>query len=288
MRLLSAMTCAAVLAVCSNAQNPGGLVDVYIVKVKPEKRSDFEAIGKKIADANRKYKGDAWVAYSVEYGEQNTFMMASVRENYAAIEKGMGSFMSAMKEGYGPNFMKLFQDMNNCAISSRSEVRRRRMDLSWNVPEDMAATEKRVGESRWLRVMTVRVRPGHVPAYEENLKALKAAFEKGGNPNPGFVSQVVAGQPAGVFYITGFGKSLADFDPAPGAKPLRELMGEEGYDRFQKIQAESVLMSESDIARLVPELSNPTEGIAKADPEFWNPKPAAPAAAKPKPAKTGM
>src|SRR6266567_5961421 len=149
---LNVFLCTAALAVSALAQTPTGIVDMYVVKVKPEKRMDFDAIGKKIAEANRKHKGDAWIAYGTEYGEQNTVMFASVRENYAAIDKASELFMGAMKEGYGPNFMKLFQDMNNCVVSSRGEVRRRRIDLSWNVPGDQAAVEKMVGQSRWMRI----------------------------------------------------------------------------------------------------------------------------------------
>jgi hypothetical protein len=36
----------------------GDYLDVSIVKVKPEKVADFEAIGRKIADANRHSNGD--------------------------------------------------------------------------------------------------------------------------------------------------------------------------------------------------------------------------------------
>jgi hypothetical protein len=286
---LSAFLCAAALAVPSYAQTPSGFVDVYMVKVKPEKRTDFDAIGKKIAEANRKHKGDNWIAYQTEYGEQNTVVFTSIRENYAAIDKGAEAFMGAMKESYGPAFMKLFQDVNNCTLSSRGELRRRRMDLSWNVPSDQAAIEKMVGQSRWLRIVTVRVRSGHTNSYEETLKALKAGFSKGPNRSAGLVSQSAAGTPNGTYYVTTFAKSLADYDPVPNAPPLREVLGERGYATYMKSTSDDVISSEWDIARLLPELSNPPAGIADADPAFWNPKPAAPPKMKPAaPAKTGI
>ncbi len=285
---LSAFLCAAALAVSATAQTPSGMVDMYVVKVKPDKRMDFDAVGKKIAEANRKHKGDNWIAYGTEYGEQNTVMFASIRENYAAIDKGAELFMGAMKEAYGPPFMKLFQDMSNCTSSSRGELRRRRMDLSWNVPGGQPEVEKMVGQSRWLRIVTVRVRSGHNGSYEETLKALKAGFEKGPNRNAGLVSQSAAGTPNGIYYVTTFAKSLADYDPAPNAPPLQEILGQRGFAMFTKSSADDVISTEWDIARLLPELSNPPEGIANADPAFWNPKPAAPPKMKPAaPAKTG-
>lgn len=280
---LSALICAAALAVPVLAQGPTGFVDTFVVKVKPERRADFDAIGKKIADANRKHKGSNWIAYQTEYGEQNTVSFASLADNYAGVEKSADAFGKAMMEAYGPTFTKIFQDANNCMVSSRSELRRRRMDLSWNVPGDLSEIEKMVGQSRWLRVLTVRVRPGRTASYEEVLKALKAGFEKGPNRVPGLVSQSAAGAANGVYYVTTFGKSLADYDPAPNAPPLREILGERGYATYMRSNSEDVIGSEWDISRLLPELSSPAEGIAKADPAFWNPGLAAPSKPAPKP-----
>jgi quinol monooxygenase YgiN len=290
LRIFAATTFAAVAAA---AQTPTGIVDMFVVKVKPDKRMDFDAVGKKIAEANRKNKGDRWIAYSVEYGEQNTVMFSSVRENYAAIDAGGEAFMSALKEAYGPTFPKLFQDMSNCTISARAEVRRRRMDLSWNVPSEQSEIEKLVGSSKWIRYRSVRTRAGHGAAYEDGIKMLKAALEKSPSSRPTFVSQSMAGQPQGIYYFTTFGKSLGDFDPRADATPLRELMGAETYDRFQKASMDEVAMAEWTIARIVPELSNPPDGIVDANPEFWHPKAAMPRStpkAKPAPAptKSGM
>src|SRR5260370_12102801 len=139
-------------------------------------------------------------------------MFSSVRDNYAAIDKGSQVFMDAMKEGYGPKFMKIFQDMNTCTMSSRAEVRRRRMDLSWNVPSDTADLEKSVGQSRWLRTLTVRVRQGHGPAYEESVKGVKAGFEKSPTRATVLTSQSAAGQPGSVYYFSSFFKSPAHLD----------------------------------------------------------------------------
>jgi hypothetical protein len=237
---LSALICAATLAVSLHAQGPTGFVDSFIVKVKPEKRADFDVIGKKIAEANRKHKGSNWIAYQTEYGEQNTVSFSSLVDNYAGFEKSADAFGKAMMEAYGPTFMKIFQDANNCMVSSRSELRRRRADLSWNVPGDPSEIEKMVGQSRWLRVLTVRVRAGHTGSYEEVLKALKASFEKGPNRVPELVSQSAAGTPSGIFYVTTFGKSMADYDPSPNAPPLREILGARGYATYMKSNSDDV------------------------------------------------
>src|SRR5438034_9943770 len=99
---LSAIICAATLAVSLHAQGPTGFVDTFVVKVKPEKRADFDVIGKKIADANRRHKGSNWIAYQTEYGEQNTVSFSALADNYAGVEKSADAFGKAMMEAYGP------------------------------------------------------------------------------------------------------------------------------------------------------------------------------------------
>jgi quinol monooxygenase YgiN len=287
MRTLVRLTVVAGIAAAALlAQGPGGFVDYYIAKVKPEKRSDFEAIGRKVADANRKYKGDTFLAYSVEYGEEFTYLFGSVRENLAAIDQGTTSFMNALKEGFGPNVMKLMQDMNNCTISSRGELRRRRPDLSRNMPGDQAALSKYVGESKWIRYVTIRVRPGHIAAFEESLKDLNAAYAKGADKRPILASQSAAGSAIGTYYLVGFYKSMGDMETM--VRPVREVIGEEAFARYQKSQETDTFGAEYTIARIVPELSNPTPEIASAAPDFWNPKPAAAPKPKPKPATPGL
>jgi len=265
---VSACLAMGLLAGAAAAQNNSGIVDVYIAKIKPEKRGDFDAIARKVADANRKAKGDHWLALSVEYGEQNTVMMSSVRENFAAIDSGVQSFEAALKEGFGPTWPKLFQDMSNCLVSSRSEIRRRRLDLSRNVPANQEDIYKVVGASRFARMNVVRIRSGHIAEFEESMKTMKAAMEQP-NGRPFFVSQVIAGDRSGTFYIISYGKNMGDFETP--TRSLREVLGESGYDQYQKVGRDAVITSETMIARLVPDLSNPPEGMVNADPAFWRP-----------------
>ena len=50
------------IALSASAQSQSDYLDIYIVKIKPEKRADFDQIARKIADANRNNKGDRWLA----------------------------------------------------------------------------------------------------------------------------------------------------------------------------------------------------------------------------------
>ena len=261
------------------AQPQEGLLDVMMVKFKPEKRTELYAAAKKMADANRQQKGDAWLGSEVMYGESGTVSFLSLRTSYADVESGMGKFMASLTKGYGPaGSAKLLQDFDACVLSARTELRRRRTDLSANAPRDPAALFKLVGEARFVRTTAVRVRPGRGPEYERLLLRLKAAAERT-MPGPVLlVSQAVAGTNGTYYYVSSLQDSLAGFDAVP---TLPQLLGTE-YANYARSGADLILGTETWISRYVPELSNPPEEIAAVAPDFWRPKPAAPAKPKPK------
>jgi len=269
------------LAASAAAQAPGDILDVFTVKVKLDKGAQFDAAVKKIVAGNRQNKGTNWVALAQVYGPGQVIRFVSIRANFAAIEKDNETFMAAMSKTYGESVTEqIFRDADSCMESSQTELRRRRWDLSANVPADPAAVNKLIGESRWLQTVTVRVRPGHGPHFEEQLRAIKAAQEKAEPKVTALVSQAVFGQNGAVYYISTPRKSLGEMDTAA---PLPQLLGAEGYEKFLKTVSESVLTVEFTISRFAPEFSNPPQEVAAAAPDFWNPKPAArkPAAKKP-------
>jgi hypothetical protein len=272
----------------ASAQTYEGYLDVLTCKVKPDKRSDFDGIAKKMADANRRYKGDTFITSQVEYGEQNTVIFTSGRENYAAIDQGSAAFESAMKEAYGPAAAQMDKEFNACLISSEAQIRKRRGDLSVNLPNDMAGVLKAVGTSRWVRTAVFHVRTGHIDDFESHIKIVKQGLEQNNPSAPMIlVSQAVAGNRGATFYLTSFRASLGDFDKA--SPPLKEVLGLEAFQQYQKSNSENVQFVETMLSRHLPELSNPPKEVAEASPEFWNPKPAVmkKPAAKPTGAKPG-
>jgi hypothetical protein len=248
----------------------GDYLDVYIVKAKPEKLADFQAIMKKWADASRKYNGDTWIAMETVYGEGNVYQFTSVRKDYADIDKANEIEDAALKKAFGKEMNdKLGRDFQNCVAWSHTELRRRRWDLSRKAPTDAAAYIKLVGESRVLRTTAVHIRPGRGTEFEALLKEAKEAGEKMASAQPLFVSQVVEGTKGATYYVTSLRTSLGGFDKNP---TLREILGEEGFKKFQQVSADSVVQSESTLYRFSPELSNPSEEIASASADFWHPK----------------
>jgi hypothetical protein len=279
-RALWAFAVAVCLAAPAAVQAQGDYLDVFTVKVKPDKVADFQALSKKFAEANRKFNGDRWLALEAVYGEGNVYQFTSVRKDYADIDKANEAEMVAVTKGLGKEAaQKLEQDWMNCVVWTRNELRRRRWDLSRKAPQDAEAYAKLIGESRLLRTTAVHIRPGHVPDFEALMKDTKEAGEKNPDTAPVFVSQVVEGSKGATFYVSTLRSSMAGFDHNPTTK---EILGEEGFKKFQQISAESVEVADSALYRFNPSISNPPEEVAKVAMDFWHPKAVIVAAAKPR------
>jgi hypothetical protein len=268
----------ALLAIPAAAQTSEGYLDIYVAKVKLGKRMDFDALNKKEVEMNRK-KGDHWTAWEVVYGDSNAVYFVSPRPTFAAAAEGIKAFEDAAKRSAGElGARKLFDDFDATAESEHDSLYRRRVDLSANAPANMAAQNKLVGEARWIRLVTVRTRPGKILAYEAELRRNKEANERMNPGIPFLVSQSVAGAAPGTFQTANLLKSLGDMD---NIKQLQQVRGD-SYASYQKTLEEAVERVDIVIGRYVPELSNPPDDVAAVDPAFWHPKPAATAAAKPK------
>lgn len=281
-RVYAAVFLSLLLAAGCFAQASAGYLDVFIVHVKPEKRAQFDAVSKKIADVERKSKGDYWTAAETMYGEQSTVYFVSQRANYAEVGQAAEAFYGTLAKSLGPAATaKLLQDFNDCVASSRGEMRVRRLDLSRNAPTDAAARAKAVAAARFNRTIIVRVRPGRGPEYEAQLKTVQSALERAGNRLSATVYQSVVGQQGTIYYITVLGSSLGSFDPSGPTLP--EALGADGYQKYLKTTQEVVISTETIINRYLPEISNPPDSVIAAGGDFWKVK--APAAPKPKAAE---
>src|SRR5438093_11202525 len=90
------------LVVCVAApiavQAQGDYLHVFVVKVKPEKLADFQALTKKWADANRRFNGDRWLALEAVYAEGNAYQFTSTPKDYADIDKPNQPIMAPDKQ----------------------------------------------------------------------------------------------------------------------------------------------------------------------------------------------
>jgi hypothetical protein len=261
------------------AQMGAQYLDITHVQVRGEKSKDFEDAIKKMAEVNRKYKGDRWVALSTEYGDFGQYTFSATRDNLGDVETGMTAFQKALKEALGPMGEKLMRDLDAYTASGYNEIRHRRWDLSVNAPSSKEDMLKTIAQTRWIRTLTMKMKPGRNREYLAAWKGFQAELQNVTPAVPILVSEATTGAPGifvGVYY-----KSWAQMDE--GAESLQKALASGAYDHLTKVTQETVQSSKWEVLRIRPELSCAPDEVVATDPAFWKPKPAAAAPAKPKP-----
>jgi hypothetical protein len=166
--------------------------------------------------------------------------------------------------------------------AQRDMVARLRPDLSYNGAADMA-------HSRFMRVETIRVRPGHVSEFEEARKIMSAAHVKAKVDENMNVYQVMGGAQAGTYIVLIPWKSLAEADgvqPPPHGKAYQDALGESGNKKIANLSSDSIVFNDVSIYAFNPQLSYVFKEWVDADPGYWTLKPIS--APGPAPAKKKM
>lgn len=257
------------------AQAPPEYLDVIRVQVRGDKIKEYEDLIKKLIDVNRKYKGDRWIALQTEYGDFGGYTFSSSRQNLAAVETGMNAFQKALKEGLGPLGDKLMHDLSAYSASGHSEIRHRRWDLSVNTPANNADMLDAIAKTRWIRTLTLRMKPGHNLEYIAAWKDFQTELQKVTPAVPTFVSESSTG-PSSIF-VGIYYKSWDEMDAS--ASGVQKALDTNAYRSLMQVTQNAVQSSLWEIHRIRPDLSYPPDEVVAADPVFWKPK--APAAPKP-------
>lgn len=251
-------------------------IEVTWLKVKQDKVAEFGQMASRIADANRRAKGDHWIAYVDMYGKDNNVWMAALRSSLTDVEPGMNKFMGAVKEfmGYSPE--RFMAEASKTTDSSGTELWRQRFDLSWNI-KDAADWSERVAKAKYMAVVTIRVKPGHILDAAKQIEMVRDATLTRGDGTSGAVAQLVMGGDPATFYIRIPFESLADLEKMPSP---RTVLGDEAYRKYSEMAAQNYLSLDYSFRRAVTEWSNPPASFAEANPAMWKVKPVVSAKAK--------
>jgi hypothetical protein len=134
---------------------------------------------------------------------------------------------------------------------------------------------------RYFEISRYHVRQGHDKDWEALVKMYQSGFEKISDAHWA-TYQVVYGQEDGTYIIFNLMKTAAEIDRGFGDfMKFTAAMGEDGMKKLADLTAAAVDSSETNLFIFNPRMSYVSEDWIKADPEFWKPKPAAAAAAKP-------
>lgn len=151
--------------------------------------------------------------------------------------------------------------------SQRTIIAVRRDDLSYR------ANRIDLSKARFLRVLEVRLRPGHEAEFAEAFQKLRAAYEKIDSDLPWVVYQANVGTPSPAFFAFVPMRTLAQNDDLLNIREkLHEAEGE-AAERMQQIAREAYAQTESNLYAISPEKSHVSKAFAAGDPQFWTPKP---------------
>ena len=166
-----------------------------------------------------------------------------------------------------PELARWQEEIRKLETNERTTIAVRRSDLSYH------AGFIDLSKARYMRVLEVRLSPGHEEEFVEAFKTLRAAYEKIKADMPWVVYQVNVGMPSPTFFAFVPMSALRQNDDLLAWRgPLRDAEGEAGADRMQRIAREAYRKTESNLYAIRPEMSHVFKEFADGDPGFWSPK----------------
>jgi hypothetical protein len=140
-----------------------------------------------------------------------------------------------------------------------------------------------LSQMRYLEISAYHVRPGHGGEWNELVKMVKAAYEKGVPDAHWGMYQGVYGTDGDTFLVLTARKTLAEIDRAfkEDDPQFVAAMGEDGMKKLGELVGASVESSQHNLYAFNPRMSYVPDEWIKGDPDFWKPKTVTAPAAKP-------
>jgi hypothetical protein len=178
-----------------------------------------------------------------------------------------------------PELARAQEELRSLVAAERTIIAVRRDDLGYR-PQSIDFSK-----ARFLRVLEVRLNPGHERDFVEAFRILSAAYEKIKADTPWVVYQVNVGMPSPAFLVFMPLRELRQNDDLLNwRKDLREAEGEDAVNQTAQIAREAYAATESNLYAISPKTSHVSRDFADGDPDFWSTKPSS-AGAKPAPRK---
>jgi hypothetical protein len=260
------------------AQDSGGpppLLRIIREDIKPGRAAAHERIETGYVRAFAKSKYPNYIAMTSLTGTDQAWFIEP-HANYAALE---GSLQLV---DHNPALKKELELLDaqdgEVRTGGRNMILVYQKDLSYR-GDDLA---RDIPKAHYMRVQTIRIKSGHGPEYAEVRKTLNTALAKMNVATPAAVYTVSSGAPAGTYIVFRPAESLKAMDPGPpNTMTITQAMGgDAAFASYRKANADLVVSSENTLFIFSPKMSYPSKRFTDADPDFWNPKPAAAAPAK--------
>jgi len=207
-------------------------------------------------------------------GNENEVMYFWGYESFADMERS-NKDLDALGITYKADFDRNRHDGEDYHASQRDSIAVFRPDLSYNPGAD-------ISKMRYMRIQTVRVKPGHSREFEEGRKIVNAAHVKAKIDEHMAVYQIMGGAQNGTYLIIIPWASLDGMATIPHGKDYWDAMGDENRQKTEKAESDTVVFTSTDVYGFAPQLSYMSERAVAADPDFWTLKPMAAPAPKEK------
>lgn len=164
-----------------------------------------------------------------------------------------------------PEIAQMQREIDSLVGSERTLVAIRRDDLSY------LAENIDFSEARFLRVLEVRLFPGHENDFVEAARLWNDAYSKIKSDKPTVVYQLREGSTTPAFLILLPMSEPAEYDDllAQQQNMLEAGEGDGSADRLRQIARESYASTESSLYEVSPEMSHVPKEFASGDNGFW-------------------
>lgn len=166
-----------------------------------------------------------------------------------------------------PDLARMQEEIDALLKTENTTIAVRRDDLGYLVDHiDLS-------KLRFMRVVEVRLLPGHEDDFVEASMIVGEAYQKIGEETPWVVYQVKSGMESPVFFV---------FMPMPALRQnddlltwendLRKAEGEEDAKRLDQIARAGYVSTKSTLYAVSAAMSHVSKELAAGDPGFWRPK----------------
>lgn len=202
-------------------------------------------------------------------GNENEVTYLWPFDSLASLEKSIKDLDTIATVTHKADFDRVRPPGDDYHVSQRDMIAVLREDLSYKPTAD-------IPNMRYMRLQTIRVKPGHVREFETGRKMIKTAHEKANIDENMAVYQVVGGAMSNTYLMFIPWKSLEGAGTLPHGKTYQDAMGADNWDKLDKIDNDAIVFGAVDIYAFAPQISYVGPQIVAAAPDFWTLKRTAP------------
>ena len=254
----------------TQAPPPAKVIQIYREQVKPGKAVAHEKVEVGWPAAFAKASSPAYYVAMTSVSGPGEAWYINPRDSFAALGKDdeaveKNPALKAQLDALSAQDGELLSGISIYLATYREDLSYR-PDIEWS-------------KARLVNVTTFRINMGRDQDFVAWRKIVNDAHAKANMNESWVVYQVTSGAPGGTFLLFAPLKSMADLDALADmhGKSYQDAVGEDNRTRIRDLQHETLQSVSSQVFAMSPKMSYVSKEFASGDPDFWTPKPPAPA-----------